>query len=452
MFGPPVSREVTAQDFVDSWNYVADRGQPVRHRRTSSPRSRASTPTTGYRRQERPYRRQGPRQVHPPGHADVPRSPTSRRRSCTPSRTCSQSTTPRRSAARRSSASRSAPARTWSRTGRTTSRSRWSRTRATGTPRARATRRRPATSTPSTCRSTPTEHRVAGLPEGHARLLRRAAGQRASPPRTTPTSRAAPGRPRPTPSTAVYFISVAMNKPMLGRQPGQPADPRGPQLRRRPQRRLQHRQRGRHDPVGRDRARSRSRATSRASTRTRTIPPRRSLSWTSSRAGGTLPTNIPYWYNTGAGHDKIAQALVAGWTEGHAVAHPSSSTASRRNSYWTQCSARTRPPALFRMGWVADYPSIDNFIYLFTTKGGKYGSYTRYSNPQVDKLFTAGARTIDHDAALRPLQPGADAHPRGRSVHPGVHVPRLPRHQQPDRRVQRTTRSRSSTCGSVWVK
>ncbi len=108
---------------------------------------------------------------------------------------------------------------------------------------------------------------------------------------------------------------------------------------------------------------------------------------------GTLPTNIPYWYNTGVGHDKIAQVLVAGWTK----AMPKLSfklNGIETNSYWTQLG-QNKAPAMFRMGWIADYPSIDNFIYLFTTQGGKYGSYTWYSNPQVDKLFKQARSTLD---------------------------------------------------------
>ena len=42
-----------------------------------------------------------------------------------------------------------------------------------------------------------------------------------------------------------------------------------------------------------------------------------------------------------------------------------------------------------------DYPSIDNFVYLFTTAGGKYGSYSFYSNPTVDKTFNQARATID---------------------------------------------------------
>jgi ABC-type oligopeptide transport system substrate-binding subunit len=112
---------------------------------------------------------------------------------------------------------------------------------------------------------------------------------------------------------------------------------------------------------------------------------------------GTLPQDIPFWFNSGAGHDKIAQALVAGWTK----AMPSLTfklNGVETNAYWTSLN-ENKPPALFRMGWVADYPLMDNFIYLFTTKGGSYGSYTWYSNKEVDKLFAQARATQDEAEA-----------------------------------------------------
>ena len=112
---------------------------------------------------------------------------------------------------------------------------------------------------------------------------------------------------------------------------------------------------------------------------------------------GTLPQNIPFWFNSGAGHDKIAQALVAGWTK----AMPSLSfklTGIETNAYWTALNGN-KAPALFRMGWVADYPLMDNFIYLFTTKGGSYGSYTWYSNKHVDDLFAQARAAMDVSSA-----------------------------------------------------
>ncbi len=114
-------------------------------------------------------------------------------------------------------------------------------------------------------------------------------------------------------------------------------------------------------------------------------------------AGGTVPQNIPLWYNIGAGHDKNAQALVAGWQK----AMPSLSfkiTGMDTAAYWPALTAH-KPPALFRNGWVADYPSIDNFIYLFTTKGGDYGGDTQYSNPKVDALFAQARATPDLQAS-----------------------------------------------------
>jgi len=114
-------------------------------------------------------------------------------------------------------------------------------------------------------------------------------------------------------------------------------------------------------------------------------------------AGGTLPQDIPMWFNSGAGHDKNAQALVAGWQK----AMPSLTfkiAGFDTAAYWPSLTSH-KPPALFRNGWVADYPSIDNFIYLFTTKGGDYGGDTQYSNPQVDKLFADARASTDEQTA-----------------------------------------------------
>ena len=110
-------------------------------------------------------------------------------------------------------------------------------------------------------------------------------------------------------------------------------------------------------------------------------------------AGGTIPQNIPYWFNAGQGHDKIAQAMVAGWQK----AMPSLTfkmNGVETSAFWTAVNAN-KVPGLFRYGWIADYPLIDNFIYLFTTKGGNYGSMSHYSNKEVDALFNEARATAD---------------------------------------------------------
>ena len=104
------------------------------------------------------------------------------------------------------------------------------------------------------------------------------------------------------------------------------------------------------------------------------------------------------------------------------------------NSYWTQ-AGENKFDGLVRMGWIADYPSIDNFIYLFTTSGGKYGSYSFYSNPEVDKLFEQARATVDETERNNLYNEAAEDDPHRRSVRPRVHVPGRPRDEQPDRRL-----------------
>jgi len=114
-------------------------------------------------------------------------------------------------------------------------------------------------------------------------------------------------------------------------------------------------------------------------------------------AGGKIPAAIPYSYNQGFGADKNAQVLVAGWQK----AMPSLNFtlhAENTNTFFTDIN-NNKVAGMYRYGWSADWPSIDDFIYLFTTKGGVYGSGTRYSNAEVDKLFNEARAETDTQKA-----------------------------------------------------
>jgi oligopeptide transport system substrate-binding protein len=50
---------------------------------------------------------------------------------------------------------------------------------------------------------------------------------------------------------------------------------------------------------------------------------------------------------------------------------------------------KTDPPAMFRMGWGADYPDPDNFLNLFTSYSGN--NQTRWKNAEYDKLIERAA-------------------------------------------------------------
>ena len=109
---------------------------------------------------------------------------------------------------------------------------------------------------------------------------------------------------------------------------------------------------------------------------------------------GTAPT-LNYWYNTDEGHQKIAEVLQAGWkTAGISVklSNFEWGTFLDKLSKGNQGSGSQ----MFRMGWIADYPSMDNFLYpLFQTSQARTGSYTFYSNKQVDDLLQQARSTID---------------------------------------------------------
>ena len=87
---------------------------------------------------------------------------------------------------------------------------------------------------------------------------------------------------------------------------------------------------------------------------------------------GTAPT-LNYWFNTDAGHQKVAEVLQAGWK--HVGINVTLS-----NFEWATFLDKTSKgqgsgSQLFRRGWIADYPSIDNVLYpLFQSSQAPTGS------------------------------------------------------------------------------
>ncbi|MEZ5125631.1 MAG: ABC transporter substrate-binding protein [Thermoleophilia bacterium] len=111
---------------------------------------------------------------------------------------------------------------------------------------------------------------------------------------------------------------------------------------------------------------------------------------------GDVPT-LEYWYNTDEAHQKIAEVLQAGWkTAGIDV--------KLNNFEWgafldkLSKGNKDSGSQLFRMGWIADYPSMDNFLYpLFQSDQARTGSYTFYSNAEVDDLLIQARSAVDDE-------------------------------------------------------
>lgn len=109
---------------------------------------------------------------------------------------------------------------------------------------------------------------------------------------------------------------------------------------------------------------------------------------------GTAPT-LNYWYNTDAGHQKVGEVLQAGWAK---VGINVKLSNFEWGTFLDKLSKSNQGSGsqLFRMGWLADYPSMDNFLYpLFQTSQARTGSYTFYSNKQVDALLLQARSTAD---------------------------------------------------------
>jgi len=88
-------------------------------------------------------------------------------------------------------------------------------------------------------------------------------------------------------------------------------------------------------------------------------------------------------YNTDPGHQRIAEALAQGYEQaGFKV--------KLANYEWGAFLDKLSKGELefWRLGWQADYPLMDNFLYpLFYSKQAGLNNYTYYNNPEVDQML-----------------------------------------------------------------
>lgn len=105
------------------------------------------------------------------------------------------------------------------------------------------------------------------------------------------------------------------------------------------------------------------------------------------------PKEITLWYNTSEGHQKIAEAAQAGYKK-------VGINVKLTNLEWGTYLDKVMKGEceFFRMGWIADYPSMDNFLYpLFHSSEKGNNNMTFYSNPEVDKLLEEARKETDEE-------------------------------------------------------
>ena len=109
--------------------------------------------------------------------------------------------------------------------------------------------------------------------------------------------------------------------------------------------------------------------------------------------GEGLPT-LQFGFNIGAGHEQKAEALQADLKD-------IGINVEIEGFEWGTMleKAKAGEIVFFRLGWAADYPTMDNFLYpLFYSKSSD--NYAEYNNPEVDKLLLEARAAIDKDARI----------------------------------------------------
>ncbi len=109
--------------------------------------------------------------------------------------------------------------------------------------------------------------------------------------------------------------------------------------------------------------------------------------------GKAVPT-VKYWYNTDESNQKTAEVLQAGWKA-------AGITATLENFEWATFLDKTSKGEgqVYRSGWIADYPSVDNFLYpLFTSTASPQYNNGFYKNPEFDAMLDKARATGDATA------------------------------------------------------
>ncbi|OFK23346.1 ABC transporter substrate-binding protein [Olsenella sp. HMSC062G07] len=102
-------------------------------------------------------------------------------------------------------------------------------------------------------------------------------------------------------------------------------------------------------------------------------------------------TEITLSYNSGGGHEDIMSIVQS---DLEAVGFKVTQESQEWASYLTKLGDGNFQ--MGRLGWIADYPTMDNFIYpnFYSTADN---NYSKYNNPAVDKAIDAARQITDED-------------------------------------------------------
>ncbi|WP_294641007.1 peptide ABC transporter substrate-binding protein [uncultured Aureimonas sp.] len=106
---------------------------------------------------------------------------------------------------------------------------------------------------------------------------------------------------------------------------------------------------------------------------------------------GGKPLDISIRYNTNTNHERVATAIADMWrTQFGANVTLQNSDVASHYAYLQEGGTFN----VARAGWVADYADAENFLAL-TTTGNKTFNYSKWSNPEYDRLMAASYEEKD---------------------------------------------------------
>jgi oligopeptide transport system substrate-binding protein len=113
--------------------------------------------------------------------------------------------------------------------------------------------------------------------------------------------------------------------------------------------------------------------------------------------GGKGLPPITLWYNMNEMHQQIAQYVQSTF---RAIGVDIRLRSLDWPAYLKSCDSFE--PDMYRMGWVADIPDADNFLYILldSSQAGAPGNYSGYSNPAFDRLVEEARFTPDESLRI----------------------------------------------------
>lgn len=117
--------------------------------------------------------------------------------------------------------------------------------------------------------------------------------------------------------------------------------------------------------------------------------------------GSTHPLSLTVSYNTNELHRKIALALASMWQE---VFGSKSIQVKMANQEWKTFlkSRKNADYDVARDGWVADYDSVDNYLFLYQCKSPLNNS--QVCNPEFERLIAQAQRSLDPEERVKLLR------------------------------------------------